>query len=402
MTDTDARRREAAEWFTAIHSTDEPSADLLQAWLQWFESSPENRSAFEDVARIWHSITPALIAQHSAGSGDEDYDGSIPIAEWRSRAAGHTRSAAGAHFVEHAAEQRAGVEEISVARSRSAWSRRRRWTVSLLAACAVLSVGMFMAREQLMLLQGTNHVVAGEFVTGTGEHLDLMLADGSRVTLGSQSRFSVDFTKAVRAVRLDAGEAYFSVRKDPSRPFTVHTLDGVITAVGTAFNVRALQDRVTVTVTEGVVRIDEPSADLAAAVLERTTQIARHAERSVARQLARGEQLTYRSIKGSGSALLESAVVKHVDPSESMRWRSGWLVYRNEPLGYVIADIARYTDLKIVVTDSAAKLQFSGAVFKDRIPEWIVALPEVSMVTVSEDGDRMLIATPPSVTSVNR
>ena len=52
----------------------------------------------------------------------------------------------------------------------------------------------------------------------------------------------------------------------------------------------------------------------------------------------------------------------------------------------MIADIARYTDLKLAVAEPAASLQFSGAVFKDRIGEWIVALPEVAPVAVERDG----------------
>ena len=96
---------------------------------------------------------------------------------------------------------------------------------------------------------------ADEFVTRTGEQMEVTLDDGSHVWLGAKSRLSVAFTGQQRAVRLDSGEAFFSVRKDRRRPFTVHASNGDITAVGTAFNVREVADRVIVTVAEGVVKV---------------------------------------------------------------------------------------------------------------------------------------------------
>src|SRR5260370_1274200 len=57
-------------------------------------------------------------------------------------------------------------------------------------------------------------------------------------------------------VRLTRGEAHLAVAKDSSRPFIV-TAGGVsVRAVGTAFNVRRVEQRVEVFVTEGKVRID--------------------------------------------------------------------------------------------------------------------------------------------------
>lgn len=86
-------------------------------------------------------------------------------------------------------------------------------------------------------------------------------------------------------------------------------------AVGTAFNIRA-GNRVTVPVRKCVVRV----SDLALAP-------------------------TYLS-----------AVVR-IDPNESGRWREGWLTYRNQPLKAVVADLCRYTDLKVDVDASAGDLR---------------------------------------------
>jgi transmembrane sensor len=221
-----------------------------------------------------------------------------------------------------------------------------------LALCAI---ALFTFKDSIV---GPKHISTGEFATRTGEHMNLLLADGSQITLGAHSRLSVDFTPSMRKLSLDAGEAFFNVQKDPRRPFTVSALDSTITALGTAFNVRAVEDRVTVTVTEGVVREDKSAV-----------------------RIARGQEVTYAPDKA-----LQAVAVHRVDPEESARWRDGWLVYRHEPLRYVIADIARYSELHLQVDPAVADVQFTGAVFKDRIPEWLNALPEVSPVKIEADG----------------
>jgi transmembrane sensor len=187
----------------------------------------------------------------------------------------------------------------------------------------------------------------------------------------------VNYADTERRIRLESGEAYFSVQKDPLRPFTVVAFEGAITALGTAFNVRTTGDRVTVTVTEGSVQVGD-------------TGPSQRPDTAPPRVIKRGQQLSYTTNKALPS--FEASQVAAVDVRESARWREGWLVYRDEPLKYVMADIGRYTDLAISVDDSARALQFSGAVSKNRIGEWIAALPEVAPVTVRREGDSFHIA----------
>lgn len=409
MKDQARVRREAAEWFVAIHGTQAPSEDQLDAWLRWIEGSKDNLRAFEHVAEIWHSITPAIIASGTDAGGDEEYDGSISIAEWRALNAVRAGSSAEADVREGVPDDArnfrafAAVREAKIPPRIGAHSRN--WLRPTIAVAASLACATLIVHEPSPPF-GSAPVSDGHFETHTGEHMQLTLADGSIVTLGARSRVTVAITPTVRKVRLQAGEAYFSVKKDASRSFTVLALDGAITAVGTAFNVRALQDRVTVTVTEGVVRVDETASQSAEATVvqepDMGTQESQPARRVSSLRLARGEQVTYQPENSSHipRVALEAIAVKSVDPIESARWRDGWLIYRDEPLGYVIADVARYTDLKIVVAGSAADLQISGAIFRERIMEWIVALPDASPVVIERDGDRVIITSRPGETLV--
>lgn len=79
-----------------------------------------------------------------------------------------------------------------------------------------------------------------EFTTKIGEHRMVQLADQSTVTMNAGSHIDVAFEKSERNVDLVQGEATFEVAHDTSRPFRVHTRAGIVTAVGTKFNVRNL------------------------------------------------------------------------------------------------------------------------------------------------------------------
>ena len=83
-------------------------------------------------------------------------------------------------------------------------------------------------------------IVFEEHTTVPGVKSHLTLSDGSQVILnsGSELKYLKNFEKDKRAIFLK-GEVFFSVTKDASRPFIVHTLETTTTALGTSFNVRA-------------------------------------------------------------------------------------------------------------------------------------------------------------------
>lgn len=84
------------------------------------------------------------------------------------------------------------------------------------------------------------------------------LADGTNVHINNHStlKFPKSFKgKDARKVYL-SGEAYFEVTKDPTKPFIINTEQSQIKVLGTAFNVKELNDTtVLVAVTEGKVTL---------------------------------------------------------------------------------------------------------------------------------------------------
>ncbi|UGU17899.1 FecR family protein [Sinomicrobium kalidii] len=84
----------------------------------------------------------------------------------------------------------------------------------------------------------------------------ITLPDGSVVKLNKNSRltYTEDFNKDNRHITL-SGEAFFKVDRNSGKPFIIKTGELNTRVVGTQFNIREEQKQITVTVTEGLVKV---------------------------------------------------------------------------------------------------------------------------------------------------
>ena len=116
--------------------------------------------------------------------------------------------------------------------------RRMARTALRYAAVALiaLSAGFAMSRHVVLHRAAGYNEVAAE----AKNHSEVVLSDGTRVTLNASSRlrYPTSFDGSAREVWLD-GEAYFDVSRDPRKPFVVHTERQRIRVLGTSFNVMA-------------------------------------------------------------------------------------------------------------------------------------------------------------------
>jgi transmembrane sensor len=361
-------RLEAAQWVVDIHDVEDPSAEMLQRWVQWLDESPEHQREFDLAEAMWRHAA-GVVGTDSESDEDDQYDGTVSVAEWRRQ------------------RQTKGAQARPWERIRFT-SRHRRAALPWAAAATCAAVFL------LVIERDSNvHGLREVFFTRTGESMNIVLADGSRVALGARSQIAVDFTGGTRNVRLEKGEAYFAVHKNPNRPFRVSVLDRVVTAVGTAFDVRRTSLRLVVAVSEGAVSVSAVP-DAVSAQLPPSLSEGPGAEiPSGAARVARGQQLSVSSNTGAQAPI----TLTPVDPTQAARWRDGWLVYRDEPLRDVLEDVERYTDRRIAIASSVpADLRFTGAVFKDSAIEWLKSLPEVFPLAVKESGQTITVMAAPT------
>ena len=106
-----------------------------------------------------------------------------------------------------------------------------------------LSIGFSISHYTDMLKPSEVASVNIEKMNPKGQKSIIMLPDGSRVTLNSNSslKYENDPIAGERIIYL-RGEAFFEIAKDENRPFVVYSDGFKTTAVGTSFNINAYDD----------------------------------------------------------------------------------------------------------------------------------------------------------------
>lgn len=176
------------------------------------------------------------------------------------------------------------------------------------AAFAAAGAALFVAYDDL------SAYLLSDYYAGTGETKRVTLEDGSRVELDARSAIAVDYTSSRRRLTLLEGEAWFSVARDPTRPFVVEAEGGTIRALGTSFDVALAKGGARVTVTEHRVAVTSGGTE----IVVREDQESTYVKDAPARAPSRA------------------------DVARLTAWRRGKLIVENEPLGEVLGVLGRY------------------------------------------------------------
>ena len=181
------------------------------------------------------------------------------------------------------------------------------------------------------------------FKTENGEITSLTLPDNSQVTLnaGSKVVYSGNRFNTRRKIQL-TGEAYFKVTK--GNTFSVVTTEGTVTVLGTTFNVRSRDEKLSVFCYTGKVKVSDHFKSV---------------------------YLT----KGKKTAKLPGEILQDAQPTalnEGLQWRNGSFYFQNAPLKEVLAELSRQYNVVIhlpeyeenrVITTSFNNKNIASALF---------------------------------------
>src|SRR6185369_15486893 len=137
----------------------------------------------------------------------------------------------------------------------------------------------------------------------------ITLTDGSRVELNARTSIQVEIGAKERRVRLADGEAFFTVAKDPSRPFIVETPAGSVRVTGTVFNVRS-----------------ESATQLEVIVAEGSVQV------RPGQEGAAPYALTARDRLSCVGADVKTAKLSATELENALAWREGRIVFVGTPV----------------------------------------------------------------------
>lgn len=335
--ENDETYADAADWFARLHDA-EISMEETMEWQRLMTSNPQFAAAYAGIEEVWNAVdnlrNPPLAAPNEANR--DAYDGSVPVSNWLSR------------------QRRAPV----------------RWRTPALLAASLAGVTL----AAYWVLWGGRPAVT-VLQTPAGQNQAFILADGSRLNLGANTRLEVKLGPKVREINLSRGEAFFAVAKDRNRPFTVHAGGATVTAVGTEFSVNRGAGQVVVAVIEGRVLVDSA---MAASKVEARVD-------SESKQLTAGEQIMVMTAAAGSSGRLGEVAV-------GIGWQGGRLAFQSEPLSRVLQDVNRYAPKPISLDDpSIGDLMITGTVVRNDVSGWLASLEKSLPVRIVEDSQRVTI-----------
>jgi transmembrane sensor len=209
-------------------------------------------------------------------------------------------------------------------------------------------------------------LIWNSIVTPLGGKYRIVLSDGSKVVLnsGSKLEFPVGFHGIDRRVKL-TGEAYFEVKKDPSKPFIVVSGEAITEVLGTKFNVSSYPEdgEVRTTLLEGKVRFSRNETQ--------TSEILKPGDQAV--------------LKGQDIQVLS------VHPEDFMAWKDNRFVFKNEKLSIIMLQLSRWYNVDVDYHSLPDRRLYANMSADVNLSEVLRMLSLTSDIKFSVDGRRVSV-----------
>lgn len=310
---------EAARWFSRLNARS-VTMDDLQDFYAW-RRDPANAAAYAEVERFW------------SRSGDLAKDPAMERA-------------------------------LAEAKARGAKARARQGRLGGLAlgftASVLLAIGAFATWRAWI-------DVAGHYGTGTGEQRTVVLEDGSKVQLDTESQIAVRFDRRSRSITLLKGQAFFDVIHRADRPFEVRIGPTVIHDLGTRFDVRRTDGTVQITLVDGQIRV---------ASAGRTPL-----------QLAPGQQVI--------AIASQPPQLRSIDPKVVTSWIEGRVVFNDVTLAEATAEMNRYATHKLVLdAPGASSIKVTGTFETADTAAFVTAVSHLYGLSAHPQVDGRIVLAP--------
>lgn len=229
----------------------------------------------------------------------------------------------------------------------------------------------FIEQNGELLFRAEGQAVAAstynELVTPKGGQYVIQLADGSKVSLNSESSlsFPTRFTGNERKVILD-GEAYFEVAENTAQPFIVSMPEMEVEVFGTTFNVKGYQDEdnIATTLLEGSVKVRSGNKEML---------------------LKPGQSAILN--KKNGVINAEKANV-----TEEIAWTKGYFVFSNKNIKNIMSQLSRWYDVQVIYQGDMTDKIYSGKILRrSNITEVLNMLEETGTITFQITGRRVVV-----------
>ncbi|HEY4060479.1 MAG TPA: FecR domain-containing protein [Puia sp.] len=209
-------------------------------------------------------------------------------------------------------------------------------------------------------------VLYNSITTPRGRQFELVLSDGTRVSLNAAStiRFPTSFAGKDRRVEV-TGEAYFEVARNEKTPFIVTINKAEVVVLGTHFDVSNYDDEnnINATLLEGSIKMGPVSGQVL---------------------LAPGEQARLDRASGALSR-------KKVDVDQVVAWTKGRLAISNSDLPALMRQISRWYDVDVVLPAVIPNVRIGGFLHRDVNLSTVLGYLEENGVHYKAEGKTITI-----------
>lgn len=266
---------------------------------------------------------------------------------------------------------------------------RRVLAAAIFIGLAVCTYLFFIGRNDASGQAPVNEVVAR-----TGARSHLLLPDGSKVWLNSESKlvYQGSFNDTIREVHLE-GEAFFDVVKDAKRPFIVHTSDIDIRVLGTAFNVKSYprETLIEATLIRGMIEVTNKNAPKAPKVILRPHEkLVFKKEKTTDGEEGKNERGTPEHIP----AISITALPKHLADSslKETSWVYNKINFDGDTFRELAQKMERWYNVRISFSnDKVADFRLHGSFTSETVEEALQALQYIAPFRYKISGNEIEI-----------
>ena len=352
-------------------------------------SSPPDDSALRAIAAQW------TIRRDRGLSATESIDYELWLAADPRHAAAMQRSAAAWSRLDRIPESAAAPVLAAATRRHSFWRRSLVFAPLATAAAAVALVALHLTRPSATTPSASAALApasasASAATSPYSAPRQLTLSDGTVVQLNTGGEVIEQFTPAERRVLLSHGEAHFAVTKNPARPFVVQAGNVDVRAVGTSFNVHLKAVTVDVLVTEGVVQLNRPSAQVPVVTIAAPPD---NLPRLTANE--RAVVSLAPTSPTSPTSLAPAIVVTTATPDDialTLAWQAPLLRLGGSTLAELVLEFQRRSGQRVILADPAlASLRVGGRFRADDLAGFTHLLATTLDLEVEHTSDDTLV-----------
>jgi transmembrane sensor len=341
--------------------------------MEWIKADAGNMSWFRDIGTIWYLSGHESMKKKDAGKG------------WIKL-----------------------LDRIRQNGIRKMPSREIRIRVSMVYRTAAVLLILITLGIGSYFFYGHSHPDGDhEFFEATapkGSRSYITLYDGSKVWLNSGTKLRIrrNFGHTDRTLFLE-GEAYFVVAHNRSLPFRVNTSDIVVTATGTAFNVKAYAEEniIETTLENGEVRIDEVNQAKAGTnttpVYLKPNQIAVFIKstkntRVNDTRITNGNATVNSQVKETSSPHLK--VDSMVDTKLTTSWKDNRWIFKSSKLQDLAPILERRFNISITFRDSVlSDYKFTGIIKDESLEQVLNAISLAAPVRYEINHKQVILST---------